>query len=94
MGCASATRCRTDVNAKRGRKVIRDGSEEIRKRHSARRRQQDVRQRYLYLQPIKNQQATRLTGGGSRMSSGASPRRFSPSALDTRQRWAHNAGKL
>jgi transposase len=45
-GCAYATRCRTNVNAKRGRKVTRDGYEEIRKRHSARMRQEDVRQRY------------------------------------------------
>ena len=45
-GCPYATRCRTNVNGTRGRKVTRDVYEEIRKRHSAWMRQKYVRRRY------------------------------------------------
>jgi transposase len=45
-GCPLAKRCRTKVDAKQGRKVTRDGYEEIRERHSEQMRQEEAKARY------------------------------------------------
>jgi transposase len=45
-GCVLAERCRTNVNARMGRKVTRDGFEEVRERHYERMQQPDAKERY------------------------------------------------
>ena len=45
-GCSLAERCRKNPAAKQGRKVTRDGYEEVRRRHSARMEQADAKERY------------------------------------------------
>jgi hypothetical protein len=45
-GCPLMARCRTNVKANRGRRVTRDGYEEIRRRHSDRMQEEDVKERY------------------------------------------------
>jgi transposase len=46
MGCPLAERCRKNADAKRGRKVTRDGYEPVRRRHGERMRQEDAIARY------------------------------------------------
>ena len=45
-GCSLAERCRKNPDAKQGRKVTRDGYEEVRRRHSERMQQADAKERY------------------------------------------------
>lgn len=45
-GCPLAERCRKNPQAKQGRKVTRDGYEEVRRRHSERMQQADAKERY------------------------------------------------
>lgn len=45
-GCPLAERCRTNADAKRGRKVTRDGYEAVRRRHRERMRQAEAQARY------------------------------------------------
>lgn len=45
-GCLSAELCRTNVDARQGRKVTRDGFEEVRARHYERMQQPDAKERY------------------------------------------------
>jgi len=46
IGCPLAERCRKTADAKRGRKVTRDGYEGVRHRHSERMQQEDAKVRY------------------------------------------------
>jgi hypothetical protein len=45
-GCSLRQRCQKNPEAKRGRKVTRDGYEAIRRRHSERMQKEDARERY------------------------------------------------
>jgi hypothetical protein len=45
-GCSMAEYCRTNPNARQGRKVTRDGFEEVRARHYQRMQQPDAKERY------------------------------------------------
>ena len=45
-GCLLAERCRKNPQAKKGRKVTRDGYEEVRRRHSERMQEEDAKERY------------------------------------------------
>ena len=45
-GCSLAERCRKNPEARQGRKVTRDGYEEVRRRHSERMQQADAKERY------------------------------------------------
>ena len=45
-GCPLAERCRKNPKARQGRKVTRDGYEDVRRRHSGRMQQEDAKERY------------------------------------------------